>query len=818
MSTLPVARPTHWLLGRADDAPALVTERGAVSYAGLLQRVAARRDHGVRRLRLLEVAPTVDFVVDYLAALADGHPVLLLAEGDLERHAHLAAEYVPDSTGELHPDLALLLSTSGSTGSPKLVRLSRDNLLANARSIADYLDLLPGDVGVTTLPLHYCYGLSVLHSHLLAGASVVLTDLSVSRPAFWDLVRDHGVTGVAGVAHTYALLDAIGFGTEVLPSLPHLRYLTQAGGRMAPAVVREYAELAGAHGIDLFVMYGQTEATARMAYVPPELVVDHPDVIGVPIPGGHLRIDGDGDVGELVYSGPNVMLGYAHRRADLARGAEHVELRTGDLARLTPEGMFQVVGRLDRQAKVLGHRVDLDRVETVLSDAGLPARVIAEPEVLWVFTLGDRPCERARARDTVSRTVGLHGAAVRVVAVDRLPLTAAGKPDDGALRTHIQRERAQTSDVAGPVTATEIRDLLAVALGRPGATVDDSFVALGGDSLSHVEVSTRLAARLGELPTDWPSMSAGELASRPAAARRSWVSVDVSTVLRALAILLVVVSHADLAQLQGGAHVLLAVAGYNLARFQLRGPDPTRAVLRSTRAIAVPSALFVGALALLGRDYDWPTALLLNSAVGSDRWDAQWHFWFLEALVWSLVALALLLAVPVVRRALDRDPFGCSLALLAGALAVRFAWTGVTAGDTERYTAGVVVWCLALGLCAGAATTGRQRLLVAALTVIATYGFFGDVRRETLVVLGVLLLVAGRPARLPAVLVPLLRALAAASLWIYLTHWQIYRPLEDAGHPVWAVVASAVVGVAVHEVVRRTPLVGPGWRVARSRA
>lgn len=818
MSTLPVARPTHWLLGRADDAPALVTDQGVVSYAGLLERVAARRDPGVRRLRLLEVAPTVDFVVDYLAALADGHPVLLLAGGDLERHAHLAAEYVPDSTGDLHPDLALLLSTSGSTGSPKLVRLSRDNLVANARSIVDYLDLRPGDVGVTTLPLHYCYGLSVLHSHLLAGASVVLTDLSVSQPAFWDLVRDHGVTGVAGVAHTYALLDAIGFGTQVLPTLPHLRYLTQAGGRMAPARVREYAELTRAHGVDLFVMYGQTEATARMAYVPPDLVVEHPDVVGVPIPGGRLRVDGDGDVGELVYSGPNVMLGYAHRRADLARGAEHVELRTGDLARVTPEGMFQVVGRLDRQAKVLGHRVDLDRVEAALADAGLPARAVAEPETLWVFTVGDRPCERTRAHDTVSRAVGLRGAAVRVVAVDRLPLTAAGKPDDRALRDHIDREREVAADGVGPVTATEVRDLLAVVLGRPGATVDDSFVALGGDSLSHVEVSTRLAARLGELPAAWPSMSAAELAARPLAERRRRVPVDVSTTLRALAILLVVVSHADLAQLQGGAHVLLAVAGYNLARFQLSGPDPVRGLLRSAVAVAVPSALFIGGLALVGRDYDWPTALLLNAAVGSDRWDDQWHFWFLETLVWSLVGLALLLAVPAVRRALDRDPFTWSLALLAGALAVRFAWTGVAAGDTERYTVGVVLWCLALGLCAATATTPRRRLLVAALTIAATYGFFGDVRRETLVVLGVLLLLAGRPARVPALLVPLLSTLAAASLWIYLTHWQIYPPLEDAGHPVWAVVASVVVGVAVHELVRRTPLVGAGSRVARSRA
>src|SRR4029453_16211375 len=123
------------------------------------------------------------------------------------------------------PDLALLLSTSGSTGSPKLVRLSRANLLANARSIAESLDLRSTDVAITSLPLHYCYGLSVLHSHLLVGASVVLTGLSVADACFWDLAERAAVTGLAGVPHTYALLDAVGFTRRVLPRLASLRYL-----------------------------------------------------------------------------------------------------------------------------------------------------------------------------------------------------------------------------------------------------------------------------------------------------------------------------------------------------------------------------------------------------------------------------------------------------------------------------------------------------------------------------------------------------------------------------------------------------------------
>ncbi|MFC7494755.1 MULTISPECIES: AMP-binding protein [unclassified Nocardioides] len=835
MSTTPVARPTrqptprstHWLLGGAPGDPALVDGDLVVTYAELLDRVARERERlGARHLVALEARPTVDFVVSYLAALADGHPVLLLADGDLARQEHLVAEYRPGTAEDLHPDLALLLSTSGSTGSPKLVRLSRANVLANARSIADYLDLRPTDVAITALPLHYCYGLSVLHSHLLVGATVVLTDLSVADDCFWDLAVRSGLTGVAGVPHTFALLDAIDFGGRVLPRLPSLRYLTQAGGRMAPDRVLEYAGLLRQHGVDLFVMYGQTEATARIAYLPPDRALDHPDAIGVAVPGGALRVqpvpDAPPGTGELVYTGPNVMMGYAHSRADLARGPELSELRTGDLARVTDGGLFQVVGRLDRQAKVLGHRVDLDRVEALAADAGDAVRLIARPDCLWAFVGGARA--RGRVRDRLAAATGLRGAALRVVVLEALPVTASGKPDDASLRAHVAcAESLHVPPPDGPLTAVEVRDLYAVVLGRPDASPSDSFVGLGGDSLSYVEVSTRLGERLGALPPSWPTLSAVELAevgsrARPAAEvrRRRGVPVDIAVVLRTVAIVLVVVTHADLFQLQGGAHVLLAVAGYNLARFQLAVPEDqqrVRGLLRSALAIAVPAVLFVGALAAVGHQYDWPTALLLNGPLGSEHWDEQWQYWFIETLVWCHLGLAALLAVPLLARAQRAAPFGWALALLGLTLAVRYWWTGVEAESTERYTLGVVVWCLALGACAALARDRKQRLLVAALAIVATAGFFGDARREAIVVAGVLLLVVGRPLRMPAWTASILGVLASASLWIYLTHWQVYPPLEDSGHQVWAILASLAVGVLAWLLVSRaTPLVAAMWR------
>src|SRR6476619_4365758 len=276
-----------------------------------------------------------------VAARAAGHVGLPVAAG--RDHTAILQTYEPDvvidangiqhrdqrGRHRLHPDLALLLSTSGSTGSPKLVRLSHRNLATNTAAIAEYLDIRETDRAATTLPMSYCYGLSVIHSHLLRGAGLILTDRSVVDDEFWDSFRCHRGTTFPGVPHTFDLLDRIGFDGS---SVPDLRYVTQAGGRLAPDQVRRFAALGSRHGWDLFVMYGATEATARMAYLPTELAFDNPHCIGVPIPGGEFRIEPTGDgrdgVGELVYRGPNVMMGYASTPHDLALGHRVDELHT----------------------------------------------------------------------------------------------------------------------------------------------------------------------------------------------------------------------------------------------------------------------------------------------------------------------------------------------------------------------------------------------------------------------------------------------------------------------------------------------------------
>jgi acyl-CoA synthetase (AMP-forming)/AMP-acid ligase II len=251
---------------------AVLTESQQVTYRDLADRVtdAACKIGETRRLVLLETRNDLSTLVHYLAALAGRHVALPVPAG--RDHAALARTYQPDvvvdyngvhhrqrgTSHQFHDDLALLLSTSGSTGSPKLVRLSRANLVANAAAIADYLGIRETDGAATTLPMSYCYGLSVIHSHLLAGAGIILTDHSVADDEFWELFRRHRGTAFAGVPYTFELLERVGFDAM---DLPQLRYVTQAGGRMPPERVRRFATLGQRAGWQLFVMYGATEAT-----------------------------------------------------------------------------------------------------------------------------------------------------------------------------------------------------------------------------------------------------------------------------------------------------------------------------------------------------------------------------------------------------------------------------------------------------------------------------------------------------------------------------------------------------------------------------
>lgn len=370
--------------------------------------------------------------------LKDYCPVLDLADSQL-----LAA---PGGAGpELHPDLALLLTTSGSTGSAKLVRISRKNLDANAKSIAEYLRLTPEERPITSLAMNYSYGMSIINSHLLAGAPVILTGRSVLERPFWDLAAREKATSIAGVPYTYQMFQRVGL---MDMDLPALRTLTQAGGKLPEALHRTFAAWAAETGRSFCVMYGQTEASPRMGYLPPERAVDKCGSMGIPIPGGTFRLLGDGgadlqtpgQTGELVYRGENVAMGYARKPEDLSLGDQWGgELHTGDLARRDEEGFYYIVGRKSRFVKLYGSRVNLDEVERLLS-ARFPEAAFAcvgRDDLLAAFYEGGASDLTGQAAEFLQTQLRFPPRAFQVRG-RTIPRSAAGKPQYAVLLRELE--------------------------------------------------------------------------------------------------------------------------------------------------------------------------------------------------------------------------------------------------------------------------------------------------------------------------------------------------------------------------------------------
>ena len=824
------------------DRTAIRAGHGSISYRDLAARVEdmARQLGPGRRLIALEADNTLPSLTVYLAALASGNPLLILPAGGGKAAETLIAAYDPDiiarsSNGEpvldvrrhetahqLHPDLALLVSTSGSTGSPKLVRLSAASIQANAAAIAQYLHLRPSDTAVTTLPLSYCYGMSVVNSHLLVGASLALTDLSVVDPCFWDLVRTEGVTSFAAVPYTFELLDRVGFEHMDVPSL---RYITQAGGRLAPERVRSYAELGRERGWDLFVMYGQTEATARMAYLPPDLAAEHPHAIGVAIPGGEFRLEPVPglDDWELVYTGPNVMLGYAEKPEDLALGREITELHTGDLARLGPDELYEIVGRRSRFVKIVGLRVDLGRVERLLADLGLIAAAAGSDDVVVVAVEGHH--DLALVAKSLAQDLGVPRAAVQLHSVPAIPRLGNGKPDYPAIlalsaqpeplcaeteRLSSETERHPGSE-STPGTET-VLEIFAEVLEQPDITETDSFVSLGGDSLSYVAASVRLERALGRIPQGWHLMPICELIPAPEAAAhpahedaratgrkflRNWrgklsARMETGIVLRAVAIIFIVATHIKFFSWEGTAHVLMAVAGYNFARFQLTGSrrERLRRQMRAVTRIVIPSVLVIGVAFAVTDDYGWHNVFLLNSIVGPQGWTDMSRFWFVEVLVHILIGLALVLAIPAVDRAARRWPWAFPLALAGVDLLQRFDII-----ELPYPGQGPVLWLFAFGWAAAVSRQWWQRAAMTAFALLTIPGSFSNEYRSATILVGFLILLWIPTLPVPRGLHRITALLASSSLYIYVTHWLVY-PLFEQTHKGLAVAASLLVGVA----------------------
>lgn len=415
-----------------------------------------------RSLAFLYCENEIEAYVDFIALIEAGIPTLLLdkrsrpqvldeiilqyqpgflvggnlsADGYLEvrdRVLHKHPSVVP------HEELSVMLTTSGSTGSHKFVRLSRENIRCNASQIAESLDLHAGDVGVSILPLHYSFGMSVLTSHLHVGARLLVTSLTVIEHDLWSAVDQLKVSIIPGVPVTFNMMKRLDLANLKASGL---RALIQAGGRLPDTDARLFADIMRSRGGDLYVMYGQTEASPRISCFS---LSSHPTKlgsVGKPMNGGHISIIDDGveldsgSTGEIHYEGPNVMMGYAEKITDLQLGDVcQGRLETGDLGYLDSDGYLFITGRIKRISKLAGVRVSLDEIERMADDLGPIAAVDASDSGIVLFTTCIDIDKRNSARIRIARELSVVPSMINIVFIEKIPRLPSGKTDYQALK------------------------------------------------------------------------------------------------------------------------------------------------------------------------------------------------------------------------------------------------------------------------------------------------------------------------------------------------------------------------------------------------
>ncbi|WP_413642668.1 AMP-binding protein [Parabacteroides distasonis] len=346
---------------------------------------------------------------------------------------HYALLRIGRTSFPMYPDLSLLLPTSGTTGSPKLVRHSYENLEASALNVATLFELTSNQRAMGTLPMHYTMGLSVVSSHLLVGAMVILSNRSLLDGEYWEMVKRYKATSFTGVPYSYEILTRLRFARM---RLPDMQIITQGGGKMTEEQFRLYAEYAKNNGKKFIPTYGQTEGTSRMAYLPHPLAQSKVCCIGIAVPNGKLSVIDDNGVeimepeaeGEMVYEGKNVTLGYATCGEDLIKGDEnHGVLHTGDMVRRDADGCYFIIGRKKRFLKIYGLRIGLDEIETLVKERFKTDCVCMGNDELLKIVI------TAASGDDVVRFIeektGLFHQCIKVIKLEAIPHAESGKVD-----------------------------------------------------------------------------------------------------------------------------------------------------------------------------------------------------------------------------------------------------------------------------------------------------------------------------------------------------------------------------------------------------
>ncbi len=268
-------------------------------------------------------------------------------------------------------NIGLLVTTSGSTGSVKFVRQTYDNLKFNTLAIINYLKLNERNTTITTLPLSYTFGMSIINTHLKAGSKIIVTKKSLFEKKFWEIFKNNKINTIYGVPYTYEILDKLNFFSK---NNLNLKLLAQAGGKISENLQKKIGNYSKKYNKKFFVMYGQAEATTRISYLPYKKVLKKIGSIGIPINGGRINLVNNNkvvhkknSVGEIVYQGRNVCMGYTSGILDINENDDWKgKIHTGDLAKRDKDGYYFIVGRKKRFAKIYGINVNLDEIENLI--------------------------------------------------------------------------------------------------------------------------------------------------------------------------------------------------------------------------------------------------------------------------------------------------------------------------------------------------------------------------------------------------------------------------------------------------------------------
>lgn len=412
----------------------LDSEGGCATYGDIISRAnAIREEIQERTFCILPVENKAADALEVMAMLASERlvPLIVNKKTDEALMVHLQNTYGQVGTA-IHPQLSHLLPTSGSTGSPKLVRHCYDNIEAAGLNISTFFELKPTDRPLMVLPLYYTMGLSMLFSHLRVGATVLLTGRNMTDPVFWKFIKEEQATSFTGVPYSFQILNLMRF---FRMDLPHLELLTQGGGKMERGLNLQFAQYCRDNGKRWIATYGQSECTARMAWLPAKWAIEKAGSIGIAVPNGELSlIDSEGNAittphteGEMCYRGKNVTMGYATCAEDMLKGDErHGYIRTGDLAYFDEDGCYYIVGRMGRFLKLFGMRVGLDECEQIIaSDCQTESACVGTDEKMIVYITDESKTQAVK--DALVEKTHIVATSFEIRVIPEIPKNEAGK-------------------------------------------------------------------------------------------------------------------------------------------------------------------------------------------------------------------------------------------------------------------------------------------------------------------------------------------------------------------------------------------------------